>query len=180
MTKLIKPPTRFSLETCQDMYEKLKWEAQRLENGWSVYDSFNFVVTAHHLYHDWIENCGSSETIGKKLSLPESAKMVMQTIIDLSNGNKHWQMTNESSLKRQVVTKVYEPVIWDWHAFYVTGPMVYVDCGDYRFSMGALMDQVLGYFKWIFEDGDIDFPLELQSQLEKCRICPVKSSKGSS
>ena len=29
--------------------------------------------------------------------------------------------------------------------------------------------------KWIFEDGDIDFPLELQSQLEKCRICPVKS-----
>src|SRR3989338_9524492 len=106
MTKITKPSTRFSLETCQDMYEKLKWEAQRLENGWSVYDSFNFVVTAHHLYHDWIENCGSSETIEKKLSLPESAKMVMQTIIDLSNGNKHWQMTNENSLKRQVVTRV--------------------------------------------------------------------------
>jgi len=32
------------------------------------------------------------------------------------------------------------------------------------------MDQLLGNFKWIFEDGDIVFPLELQNQLEQCRI----------
>lgn len=95
------------------MYEKLKWEAQRLEDGWSVYDSFNFVVTAHHLYHDWIKNCGSPEEKAKKCSLPEPAKMILQSIVDLSNGNKHWKLTNKETLERQVVTKVYEPIRGD-------------------------------------------------------------------
>jgi len=48
--------------------------------------------------------------------------------------------------------------------------MVYVDFGDYSLSMMELVDQVLGYFKWIFEDGDIAFPLELQNQLEQYKI----------
>lgn len=172
MTKSSKPPTRFGLETCLDMYEKLKWEAQRLEDGWSVYDTFNFVVTAHHLYVDWIDSCGSPEAKAKKLSLPEPAKIVLQSIIDLANGSKHWKLTRVKSLERQVVTKVYEPVRGDWYAYLVAGPMVYVDFGDYRLSMMELMHQVLGYFQWILEDGDIAFPLELQSQLELRRICP--------
>jgi hypothetical protein len=172
MTKSSKPPTRFGLETCQDMYEKLKWEAQRLENGWSVYDTFNFAVTAHHLYADWIESCGSLEAAEKKCSLPEPAKMVMQSIIDIANGNKHWQMTRDGSLKHQVVTKVHEPIRGDWYAYFVAGPMVYVEFGDYILSMKTLKDLVLGYFKWIFEDGDTVFPQELQNQLEMCRIRP--------
>ena len=36
------PSTRFGLETCEDMYEKLRWEAARLEEEWGVYDTFNF------------------------------------------------------------------------------------------------------------------------------------------
>jgi hypothetical protein len=172
MMKSNKPATRFGLETCQDMYEKLKWEAQRLENGWGVYDTFNFVVTAHHLYVDWIRNCGSPEIKEKMNSLPESAKMVMQSITDLANGNKHWQMTNPRSLERQVITNVDEPIIGDYYAYYVAGPMVYVDLDEYSFSMMELMDQVLGLFKWIFEDGDIAFPMELQNQLEMRRTPP--------
>lgn len=172
MTNSSKPPTRFGLETCQDMYDKLKLEAQRLEDGWSVCDTFNFVVTAHHLYNDWIDNCGSPEAKAKKCSLPEPAKMVMQSIVDLANGNKHWQMTNKRSLERQVVKKVHERIVGDWYAYLVAGQMVYVDFGDYRLSMFELMHQVLGYFKWIFEDGNIAFPLELQNQLELCRIRP--------
>jgi len=171
MTKTNKPPTRFGLETCQDMYEKLTWEAQRLENGWSVYDTFNFVVTAHHLYIDWIDSCGNPETRAKKILLPEPAKMVLQSIIDLANGNKHWKMTNEKSLERQVITKAHEPIIGDAYAYFFAGPMVYVEFGDYILSMRALMDLVLGYFKWIFLDGDIVFPQELQNQLELYRIC---------
>lgn len=170
MTKFSKPPTRFGLETCQDMYEKLKWEAHRLEDGWSVYDSFNFVVTAHHLYHDWIKNCGSPEAKAKKCSLPEPAKIVLQSIVDLSNGNKHWKLTNEKTLERQVVTKVYEPIRGDWYAYFVAGPMVYVELGDYILSMTELVYQVISYFKWIFEDGDIAFPLELLNRLELRRI----------
>lgn len=44
-----KPTTRLLLENARDLFEKLKWERGRLEEGWSVYDSFNFVVTASSL-----------------------------------------------------------------------------------------------------------------------------------
>jgi hypothetical protein len=180
MTKPSKPPTRFGLETCLDMYQKLKWEARRLENGWSVYDTFNFVVTAHHLYIDWIDSCGSPEAKAKKLALPEPAKTVLQSIIDLANGNKHWQMTNEKSIERQVITKAHEPVRGDWYAYFVAGSMVYAEFGDYILSMRVLKDLLLGYFKWIFEDGDTVFPQELQNQLELCRIRPETLSPSPS
>jgi hypothetical protein len=49
------------------------------------------------------------------------------------------------------------------------GPLS-VELDGYILSMMNLMHQVLGYFKWIFEDGDIAFPLELQNQLELRRI----------
>ena len=170
MTKPRNPSTRFGLETCQDMYEKLKWEASRLEDGWSVYDTFNFVVTAYHLYIDWIDKCGSPEEREKKHLLPESAKMVLQSIVDLANGNKHWELSHKGSLKHQVVKSVHKRTRGDWYAYFVAGPMVYVEFGDYVLSMRGLMYQVLGYFKWIFEDGDVAFPRELQDQLEQSRI----------
>jgi hypothetical protein len=174
MPKSSNPPTRFGLETCQDMYKKLKWEAQRLEDGWSVYDTFNFVVTAHHLYADWIDQCGSAAVQEKTRSLPAPAKMVLQSIADLANGNKHWKIEHKNTVKRQVVTKVYERLRGDWYAYFVAGPMVYVEFDGYILSMMTLMHQVLGYFKWIFEDGDIAFPLELQNQLEQRRIGGAK------
>ncbi|MDP2143847.1 MAG: hypothetical protein Q8J80_06910 [Gallionella sp.] len=171
MTKHNKPSTRPGLETCLDMYEKLQWESQRLECGWSVYDTFNFVVTVNHLYVDWIRDCGSQEAKDKKAALPEFALLVMQAVVDLSNGAKHWQMTKDHSLKNQVITKAPERGINDWHAYFISGPMLYVEFGDYKLSMRELRDQVLGYFKWIFVDGDSDFPKTLQSQFEKCRVC---------
>lgn len=170
MGKFSNSPTRFGLETCQNMFDKLKWEAHRLEDGWNVYDTFNFVVTANHLYIDWIRDCGSQEAKKKKDLLPKLAKMVMQTIIDLSNGGKHWRMTNERSLSRQVITIAPERGINDWHAYFIAGSMVYVEFDDYKLSMRQLRDLVLGYFQWVFEDEDVVFPEELQDQLEACRI----------
>lgn len=180
MTQTPKPPTRFGLETCQDMYEKLKWEAQRLEEGWSVYGTFNFVVTAHHLYVDWIKSCGSQDAKAKKASIPAPAKLVLQSIVDLSNGNKHWKMEKENSIKKQVITKVDEPIIGDWYSYLVVGPMAYVDFDNYSLSMMELTYQVLGYFKWIFEDGDIAFPRELLNHLETCRTGSSKQNLPSS
>lgn len=48
------PSPRLSLHTVEDMFDKLKLEEARLLESWSVYDSFNFIVTAHHLYYDSI------------------------------------------------------------------------------------------------------------------------------
>lgn len=49
-----KPSPRLPLHTADDLFKKLRWEEERLEQSWSEYDSFNFIVTAHHLYFDWI------------------------------------------------------------------------------------------------------------------------------
>lgn len=170
-----KPPTRFGLETCQDIYTKLKWEARRLEDGWRAYDTFNFVVTASHLYVDWIDNCGSQENRAKKGALPESAKMVMQSVIDLSIGCKHWQAKQVSSLERQVINAPPERCINDWVAYIdgkQNGAMWFFTFCDYRLSMMELRDLVLGYFKWIFEDDVVVFPLALQNQLDTYKITP--------
>ena len=170
MTNPDKPPTRFGLETCEDMYEKLKWEAARLEEGWSTYDTFNFVVTANHLYVDWLRVCGRLDQTAKRDLLPAPAALVMQAIVDLSNGSKHWHMTHEKSLERQVTTKVHERIRGNWDAYLKSGPMIFVEFSDYILSMRALRDLVLGYFEWILAEGSNPFPAELSQQLEQCRI----------
>lgn len=170
MTNPCKPQTRFGLETCQDMHEKLKLDARRLEDSGSAYDIFNFVVTANHLYADWIDNCGSQENKSKRESLSAPEKMVMQCIVDLSIGGKHWQMTNKNSLERQVVKSHPERCINDWHAYLCgeqNGVILFFEFGSYRLSIIELKDLVLGYFKWIFEDHNTThFPADLQNQLE--------------
>lgn len=173
MTTPIKPPTRFGLETCQDLFEKLKRDALRLEQGWTTDDTFNFVVTAHHLYSDWIASCGSVAAKARKDSLPEPAKVVMQCIADLANGNKHWELTQPASVKNQVVTKVHQRIRGDAWSYYKAGPMVFVEFGGYVLGMKMLVDQALGYFKWIFEDGAVTFPDELLRQLETRKV-PTK------
>ena len=46
--------TRLSQHTVEDVFDKPKFEEARLLESWSVYDSSNFIVTAHHLYYDSI------------------------------------------------------------------------------------------------------------------------------
>lgn len=173
MTVFHKPPTRFGLETCQDMYAKLKWDAQNLANGWKIYDIYNFVVTANHLYVDWINNCGSPESKAKKGLLPESAKKVMQSIIDLSISCKHWKSEHDSSLKRQIINSPPERCINDWGAYlegHPEGVMLFITFDGYKLSIKELTGLVLSYFKWIFEDDATAFPYELQNQLETYKI----------
>ncbi len=94
----------------------------------------------------------------------------MKAIADLSNSSKHWQITHPNTVKNQVIREVHESAICDYYAYCIAGLMVYVDFDNYRLSILELVWQVLGYFKWIFKDGDIAFPVELLDQLERCRI----------
>ena len=53
---------RLPIDSCEALFEKLKWDFQQLEKDWtSPYTTFNFVVTAYHLYQDWIKRAGSHE-----------------------------------------------------------------------------------------------------------------------
>lgn len=193
MPKAANSSSRIVLEKSEHLYEKLKWEAERLKKDWNVFDSINFVFTAHHLYKDWIDN-DAEKTDPPQETFPqrkrkliqqadtgeelERARKVMQVIFDLSNGTKHWKITHQSSLKDQLVEKVHKPVIADWDAYFNQGKMIYVDFDKYRLSMSGLVNQVLGYFVWIFEPVDLSshvalkdsFPLVLFERLESFRI----------
>jgi hypothetical protein len=164
--------TRLQLENADDLFSKLQWERARLEEGWSVYDSFNFVVTAHHLYVDWlkIENGATKESVAKKAQLPDDIKIVFQAAIDLSNGSKHWKLTNKRSLENQVVTNVEGPVIGDWWAYCFGGPMVYIDFDGYSTSMMEFSELIVGSLAWIFDKSDTPFPAKLTEWLARLKL----------
>lgn len=168
---LEKPITRLALDTPHDMFEKLKWEEARLVESWSVYDSFNFIVTAHHLYVDWLKSdSASADQIARKAELPQGAKDVFRAVIDVSNGSKHWKMTNKHSLEAQVIVKMERPVIGCWFAYFQNKPMAYFDFSGYSLSMAELSAFVVHYFEWILSGDGLPFPVELTANLDALRI----------
>jgi hypothetical protein len=167
-----RPATSLQLENADDLFTKLQWEKGRLENGWSVYDSFNFVVTAHHLYVDWlkIENGVTEISVAKRTQLPAEIKVVFQAAIDVSNGSKHWALTNKRSLENQVVTKIDGPVIADWWSYLIGGPMVYIDFDGYSTSMMEFSELIVGAMTWVFDERDEPFPIELTAWLARLKL----------
>ena len=167
-----KRATRLVLKNAMDLFEKLKWEKARLENGWGVYDSFNFIVTAHHLYVDWLkeENGATEISVAKKNRLPSSIKTIFQAVVDISNGSKHWKLTNKQSLDRQVVTNVDGPITGDWWSCLIGGPMVYIDFDSYSASMMEFSELIVGALTWVLDAGDDPFPSKLTDWLATLKI----------
>lgn len=167
-----KVPTRLALDTAEDMFEKLKWEEERLVETWGIYDSFNFIVTAHHLYVDWItakNDAATASQIARKAALPQGARNVFQAVIDVSNGSKHWRMTKDFSTKNQVIVSMDRPVIGCWYALAEDKPMAYFDFAGYSLSMAELSAFVMKYFDWILNGDGQPFPDELTANLEALR-----------
>lgn len=170
-----KADTRMALETPRDLFAKLRWEEDRLTKTWGVYESYNFVVTAWHLYSDWLKTeCGASaEQLERKKLLSQGAKDVFGAVRDLANGAKHWKMTKTWSLNEQVVTKVEGPVIGDWLSFVDDRPMMYITFTDYSLSIAELSAFVMRYFEWIFDGEGSVFPDELTNNLEALRLTNI-------
>lgn len=166
-----KVPTRLALDTAEDMFDKLKWEEARLDESWDVYDSFNFIVTAHHLYVDWLRpDSATASQIARKDALPEEAKDVFRAVIDVSNGSKHWKMTNKRSLDAQVIVSMDRPVIGCYYAYFANKPMAYFRFKGYELSMAELSGFVMSYCDWILNGEGQPFPAELTSNLRALLI----------
>jgi hypothetical protein len=172
-------PTRMALNTPEDLFKKLKWEEARLEESWGVYESFNFVVTAWHLYHDWISIKGGATAaqIYRKTQLPSGAAKLIRATCDLANGAKHWKMTHPENLKKQVVTEIEGPEIGDWLAVFDDKPMMYITIPPYvRLSMAELSALVVAYIQWILEGDNQPFPPHLTQNLEALRALQDNTS----
>lgn len=108
MSKIIKDRDGpvLGLYSSNDMFEKLKFESLRLRSDWqNPYDSFNFLVTAWHLLHDWPKSDGRLEPSRIKrqqTQLPPEMKFVLNIVRDLANGSKHFILDPKAEKNRQV------------------------------------------------------------------------------
>lgn len=157
---------RLPIDSCEALFEKLKLDFVQLEKEWSSpYCTFNFVVTAYHLYQDWLKRAGTAEQKKRRAQLPENGKLLFEVWRDITNASKHWEL-NERSQNQQIVNEVSAPQIGDWYAYLVAGPVIYVQVGETRPSLPELAQVTIWCFKWLIE-GEHSFALsDLQRQLQ--------------
>lgn len=159
-----KPSPRIPIHTCEELFEKLKWDYQEFEKGWTEYRTFNFVVTAYHLYQDWIKSAGTSSQKNRKNKLPRQGKLLFRVLRDITNASKHWEL-DEDSKNKQVVSGVSEPQIADAYAYFIAGPVLYISVDSARPSMPELASLALECFTWILQGEGLPFPIELTKRL---------------
>ena len=166
----------YGLNTCFDLHNKLRYEGENLENNWTAYACFNFIVTAWHLHTDWIdadeENRPKLATTKKgSKKTPANMMLVVYALRDITNYSKH-SFLKKDAVKKKVITKIYPPIIGDWRSYFLDGPMIYVEINNSIYSMWDIRHIVLLYFDWIFND-DIpanQFPVEIQDHLKRCIV----------
>lgn len=157
---------RLPIDSCEALFEKLKWERQQLEGDWtSPYTTFNFVVTAYHLYKDWIKQAATAEQKLRWQNLPEKGKLLFDVWRDITNATKHWEL-NKQSKEHQVVDKITGPLIGDWDSFLFTGPVYYVRVGNALPSLPELSAVTIRCFEWILEGETPEKLLLLEQNLE--------------
>ena len=160
------PAPRIPLHTTNDMFAKLQWEHDRLQNEWSEYNSFNFVVTAYHLYEDWISAAGSYEERQRRKQLPAIARKLAHVLRDITNASKHWHLDPKGEAKR-IVDDVLQPTIADWGAYFNTGPLLYIEVDGARLSMFDLSRLTVDTLQWIVHGADSGFPADVEAKLQK-------------
>ena len=168
----------------KDMFEKLKYESLRLQKDWrNPYDSFNFIVTAWHLFHDW-QNCdeplNSSRIKCQKNQLPSEMKLVLDVTKDIANGSKHFSLKKWASEKRRV-NEVHtgNEVGYFQYFFHEDLPGVTVESHWY-FNIRILHNLVMRYFEWVFDDSvpAHDFPSDLLEAILYCDIANRPSGRS--
>lgn len=156
---------RIPIDTCEGLFEKLKWDYLQLQEGWTEYRTFNFVVTAYHLYADWINSAGTRDQKRRKNNLPAPALKLFATLRDVTNSSKHWKLDGKAK-KKQIVSEVSKPEMADWYAYLIAGPVVYVSVDSARPSMPELGSLTIACFDWILQGDQVAFPVALTEKLE--------------
>lgn len=173
----------FGIDSSLAMFEKLKHESSRLQKGWHPYDTFNFLVTAWHLFADWPKSDAPEALCRMKRQrrrVSEAMNLVLDVVRDLVNGSKHFYLDPGAAKKRRV-SEVHtgdEVGIYEWF-FHEDLPAVTVE-NHWYFSIRVLNNLVIRYFEWAFDDSTPveDFPCDLLDAILYCN--PVNRRSGPS
>lgn len=171
------------IDSSAAMFEKLKHESSRLQQGWHSYDAFNFLVTAWHLFEDWTKSDDSRALCRMKRQrrrLPLSMNFVLDIVRDLVNGSKHFNLTPDAAAKRRVgEVHTGEEVGFYEYLFHENLLAVTVE-DHWYFSIRVLNNLMMRYFEWTFDDSKNveDFPSDIIEAILYCNI--VKRGGGPS
>lgn len=169
---------RLPLHTCSDLFGKLQFDLEELGDDWSEYKTFNFVITAYHLYQDWISATGTKNQRRKREKLPEKALLLFQVWRDITNATKHWKL-NKDGQSKQVVDSVSERQIADWHSYFIAGPVIYIEVSGAKPSFPELANATIQCFSWFLDDSIDTFPNVLHEYLERI-FRPLRSDTADS
>lgn len=161
----IRVAPRLPLHTCEDLLAKLQWDHEQFKQGWDTYRSFNFIITANHLYKDWLKNAGTPLQKQRKDKFPSQARLVFKILGDLANASKHWDLDARNQ-KNQAVTAVSTPQMADWYAYFVAGPVIYVEVDGARPSLPELAEVTVRCLEWVINSEDAFFPEKLLSDIK--------------
>ena len=161
------------------MYAKLRHESLRLQADWqNSFDTFNFLVTAWHLYHDWpkCEPKGSLTRLKRHANqLPEQMVFVLDIVKDITNGSKHFNLSPEASRKR-IVSEVHDGGESGFYHFFFREriPGLDADSGKFKgyFSIRVLHNIIMKYFDWVFDEVTPvgSFPKEIVEAINYCDL----------
>lgn len=148
---------KFGLAGPIDMFEKLKREAEVLlrqreeteeEQRLEEFEAFNFFVTAWHLHKDWLHGSSPDKprhALAKINAATPSLTEVKQAIRDIANGSKHFELDDQPKVT------VGEREVSCWFSYF-NGPQFSIDTKSFHFLLYELVDLVMNYFHWIFDD----------------------------
>lgn len=163
----------FGINNCRDLYDKLKFEHGRLKETMykEKYDVFNFIVTAYHLHDDWLnkdEEMRPKLANNKRGKAPREMIQITQAIKDLANGNKH-MVLDKKSTEKMVVDTVHPPEIRSSYYSWFFGPHIGISIGTTYYSLPTLVDLIMSYFNWIFDDSipADEFPANITESLTR-------------
>lgn len=163
------------IDSSTAMFEKLKYESSRLQQGWHPYDAFNFLVTAWHLFEDWPKSDDPRALCRMKRQrhrLHQHMNFVLDVVRDLVNGSKHFHLTPDAAAKRRVgEVHTGEEVGFYEYFFHENLPAVTVE-DHWYLSIRVLHNLMMRYFEWTFDDSAPveDFPCDLLEAILYCNI----------
>ena len=162
---------KVGIDSCHDLFEKLKFEKSRLEKEWNEYDFFNFVVTAWHLQNDWLasDKIGRPTLAMRKINqAPPIKNEVMKNARENTNGSKHFKLDQKNE-NNKVVVKIHGPEIRDWHSYFF-GPKYGISTQSSYYSTSDFIFIIYEYFAWVFDDNTSakSLPEKIQKHLEYC------------
>jgi hypothetical protein len=181
MTKVIQnlDGPSIGINSSFDMYAKLRHESIRLQADWrNSFDTFNFLVTAWHLYHDWpkCEPKGSLTRLKRHRSqIPEEMVFVLDIVKDITNGSKHFYLTKEASTKR-VVNEIHNGEEYGFYEFFFRESIPGLDANSGKlkgyFSIRVLHNILMRYFDWVFDEEVpvSSFPKQIVEAINYCDL----------